>query len=658
VRFARWIDHLPPWLAWGAVISTGIYAPFELVFMALPLLAAALVEWRRWTLGRWRRIFEVWALVELVGLLGARIGLVPTVIHMLFMLSGIRLALPREMPQRRQILLMGFLIWLTTAISSLEMGFFFWTLAWLAGAILVLLQQSWEGSAGHHRALPAPPPYFRILRWSLATLALAALFFVMLPRLSLGLRAFPWGVAGLTASRAGMSDLVDLGGGTSIQPNNEVVLRILPPKELPRSEWERWGRSLELLRGLALERADGLSWKPGTGSWTPPRQPAGELRGKPGVLEFDYFIAPSPQGILPLPYGSMALDPLPGMPLRSGFGGSLRWMFPTRRSISVHAYCDPAVPFLDPLPPGQRQRELLETSPETSCADRWSRQVVPEDASPRILASRLGERLQSFSYTLENPSGTAENPLEDFLERSQAGHCEYFAVALATMLRQRGVPARVVNGYRLGPWISEGGYWLVTQNEAHAWVEYYDRETRSWQVEDPTPSAPPNALTQETYFASLQRWMDTLRYKWDRHVVRFSDEDQISGMEWMRDKAAALSDLRPGARSLWIGVLLALGVALVWVWRWFPETRSDRSGTMGILALRPLLRTTRRHLEPFQGETSRVWLLRLATLRPERTIQLRKLADEVDAEAYGDQKPGQAAELAKSEAKAWKAIKN
>ena len=145
----------------------------------------------------------------------------------------------------------------------------------------------------------------------------------------------------------------------------------------------------------------------------------------------------------------------------------------------------------------------------------------------------LERALRQFRYTLDNPSGQAANPLEDFLERTQAGHCEYFASAMALMLRARGVPARVVNGFRLGPWIPEGGYFRVSQDQAHSWVEYWDQGR--WHVADPTPAgAGQGPRGRPLGLGILTRWLDTLRYHWDRHVVRFSDQDQVAGLSWLQ----------------------------------------------------------------------------------------------------------------------------
>ena len=80
MRYARWLDHLPPWLAWASLVSTGVYELPEMAFMAVPLLLALGVEAMRWELRGWRRAMELVAVGALVLMVFARIGLVPTII--------------------------------------------------------------------------------------------------------------------------------------------------------------------------------------------------------------------------------------------------------------------------------------------------------------------------------------------------------------------------------------------------------------------------------------------------------------------------------------------------------------------------------------------------------------------------------------------------
>ncbi len=663
MSIARWIDHIPPWLAFGAVASTGVYEPMELVFMTLPLLFAALAEGRRWELGTWRRYMEALAVLALLGLLGARIGLIPTVIQVLFLLCGIRLALPRELPQKRQLLLMGFLIWITTALSTFELDFLIWSALWVCGTAMVLLQQAWEASANLRRGMIQPAPHLRILGWSLSTFLLAAFFFVSLPRVTLGLRTFPWGVAGLTAPRAGLSDTLDLGNREALAPNGDVVLRIIPPEGLAPEAWEHYAQSLELLKGITLETMNGLKWQalantppPSTFNAEPSQFQTSRSDGRRMFLEC--FVAPGPMGLLSLPYGRIGLIPPPSMPIRLGVGGSLRWRFPSRRPVPLRLLVEPGQPFAERAPKGRRLALLTTSAPGMESVNRWSRRTVPGNPPSRNLAEQLTAALGTFRYTLDNPSGKAANPLEDFLENTHAGHCEYFASALAVMLRYRGVPARVVNGYRLGPWIPEGGYWLVTQNEAHSWVEYFDNEGQAWRVADPTPPAPPAALDAATLMAAFQRWTDAIRFRWDRNVVRFSDEDQQAGLEWLTERSASLPDWTFNRR--WVFVALAAGIAIVlsrlrkrlWASRQEFRITANRK----LKALKPLLRKTRTLAQPHPGETARSWILRLSLLHPERRRELGLLADEVDAVIYGTKSAENLPRMAREEARAWNRV--
>lgn len=73
-----------------------------------------------------------------------------------------------------------------------------------------------------------------------------------------------------------------------------------------------------------------------------------------------------------------------------------------------------------------------------------------------------------------------------FLTESDRGYCVHFASAAAVLLRCLGVPARYVTGYMVK---AQGSGWTaVTENDAHAWVEYFDDSLASWRILEPTPS--------------------------------------------------------------------------------------------------------------------------------------------------------------------------
>ena len=112
-----------------------------------------------------------------------------------------------------------------------------------------------------------------------------------------------------------------------------------------------------------------------------------------------------------------------------------------------------------------------------------------------------------FKYSLRNtaPVDKQADPIVDFLLNKKKGHCEYYASALAMLLRSMNIPARLVSGYRPSEYNEIGGYFPVQQKHAHVWVEAYftvDELKQSYMSEmipegittglwirlDPTPS--------------------------------------------------------------------------------------------------------------------------------------------------------------------------
>ena len=663
MRHVRWLDHLPLWAVYGAVARTGIYEPWELGFMALPLALAAFVEFQRADISRWRLPLELavlgWAAFDLL----AHAGWFGQLVRLLFLLCGLRLALPHLLPQRRQLLLMGFLLFLTTAVSSAEAEFFAWTLVWMAASTLCLLQLAWEQPAALRPGPSARAPFRLVPLWTGGAVLLAAGFFLALPRLNAGWRPFTTFGAALGRLQAGLSDQVDLGLQGPISENHQVVMRVVPPSGLKASERDALAERLAYLRGIVLERVEGQRWEPGPMAPDPYLDLGVQQEGialHPGT-HLELFLNPTPRGLVPLPYGTtFAATPF-SLRLRRSEGDSYRLPFPPTRGVPIEVVTSfartlppDAVPIQDwSRPEGRRLSELLELRPEHEAARRASLAWAPGILKAHALAATLSAHLQTFTYTLDNPCASAPNPLQDFLDRTKAGHCEYFASALALMLRARGVPARVVNGYRLGPWVPEGGYWLVTQDEAHSWTEYWDDESRAWRVADGTPAFAPGLASD--WKENWNRFSDAIAFKWDRYVVRFSGDDQAEGLNSLQGMAQGWhwSWKRPSPLAAGAAILLGLAWA---AWRFWPRRKLSNAlaEPKGSRALAPLVRRARRLAPPEQGETARAWLTRLARLRPERAGSLKDLMEAVDLALYGGGRESVLRSLVRAEAKAWK----
>jgi hypothetical protein len=100
------------------------------------------------------------------------------------------------------------------------------------------------------------------------------------------------------------------------------------------------------------------------------------------------------------------------------------------------------------------------------------------------------ERYLAQGYTYNEHPPRSAYPLYTFLFSSHRGYCQQFAGAMALLLRMGGVPARVVVGFTHGRFDSKSRQWLVTDFDAHAWVEAWFPHY-GWVTYDPTPAADP-----------------------------------------------------------------------------------------------------------------------------------------------------------------------
>ncbi len=142
-------------------------------------------------------------------------------------------------------------------------------------------------------------------------------------------------------------------------------------------------------------------------------------------------------------------------------------------------------------------RELREVDapaaqPSMAAEDQWLERYLqlPDSFSPRVAAlaaqvmaaettmydkvKTLERFLRDFEYDEDIPAPLPdEDPLEYFLFDIQRGYCDYYASAMATMLRSQGIPARTASGYAEGTYDPETDTYLLTERDAHTWVEVY-----------------------------------------------------------------------------------------------------------------------------------------------------------------------------------------
>ncbi|HUQ42415.1 MAG TPA: transglutaminaseTgpA domain-containing protein [Candidatus Limnocylindrales bacterium] len=138
----------------------------------------------------------------------------------------------------------------------------------------------------------------------------------------------------------------------------------------------------------------------------------------------------------------------------------------------------------------QKYLQLPSTLPQR--VRELARKVAGNQTDPYDIAETIESYLRvTYHYAPQvkaPPPG--RDPVDYFLFDLKEDFCEYFASAMAVMMRDLGVPARVVEGYTTGSLDPNTGKYVVKELDAHAWVEVYF-PTYGWVEFEPTPSQPP-----------------------------------------------------------------------------------------------------------------------------------------------------------------------
>lgn len=346
----------------------------------------------------------------------------------------------------------------------------------------------------------------------LASLPLMALFFPLLPRTQMPLWNF---LAAPAARSSGLSDTVEPGKSPDLSDSRVPAFRA----EMPRQPQQRlyW-------RTTVFNRAERNRW----------------VRAGVPTEELVYAGPRISQTIYPEPGSSRTLPALDA----PAFTSQPR----SRRSYDGI--------FERQTQSGRRLAYTAESQPSGIIAVRGSINrsfylKLPEDLSPRIhnlgiavrsQASSDSGRLERIETYFRNGGfrysrhglPTGERALETFLFETRQGHCEFFASSFALLLRSAGIPARVVGGYLGGDYSELGGYYLVSEDMAHVWVEAF-LEGKGWVRIDPSGYAQnADAVWSVARQPGLKRrvrlLLDSLDHSWNRTVITYDFERQADAV--------------------------------------------------------------------------------------------------------------------------------
>lgn len=364
---------------------------------------------------------------------------------------------------------------------------------------------------------------------ALPIFAMTAVIFVAFPRIGLGLLTVRSTRGGQVA---GLGDQVDLSGHGTIRDDPTIVLRIEPPdlgNDPPVYQTFR-------LRGAAFDTYDGHVWTRHPATRVPVQREGAFYslqRGRWAVagLHRPYRVvldALEPPVVL-LPAGAVSLRIEPrieaGVPrypeLTIDPAGEVRYTATDDLGLVYTAFVEPedVEGKSERIPPSALARYLT-LPPVSPRLIALAHELTDREPTVTAKARAVESYLSRFRYTLTLESGSAERPIEDFLFRTRAGHCEYFSTAMAVLLRAVGVPTRNVTGFLGGTYNRYGRFYAIRQGDAHSWVEVYD-PYRGWMTFDPTPASRESSAGRAGLLVELDAFVEAMRVRWRRYIVGF-----------------------------------------------------------------------------------------------------------------------------------------
>lgn len=508
------------------------------------------------------------------------------IIEFLILLQALKLLCRKRMRDVMQIYALSFFQFIAGTVITVNFTFSAAFVVYMAVAVCAVIVFEMRRSALESDApaaddprLVTPPFLGTAFLLSVCILLTSVLIFVSVPRLRGSY--FSSGLLSAGELRSGFSDEVRLGrvGEIKLDGSPVMMVRVLGRdiSDVPYPLY--W-------RGVALDEFDGVSWR------------SGDLSGK--------TYRPDSEGELVV--GSPAADPKDMLgqeiitePIDTDvlFSANVPVTFSSVPGGRVSALND-SYSLTDRMSYRIKYRALSNIHTPSPRELRSDRSTDDEDMEAYLQLPRLSDRvrdlalnitsiednrydkalsvkrylLTNYSYTRTLERGATEYPIEEFLFDRKEGHCEYFATAMVVLLREAGVPSRIVNGFVGGTPNGHGNFYLVRESDAHSWVEVYF-PGHGWVSFDPTPEG--RDTPQDGFLAAAASYIDYLRFRWNRYVIDFSERDQMrllaeAGDKW-RFKGKTL--LRgQDVRSL-LDKRAATAAVVVLLFIWFASSRPD-----------------------------------------------------------------------------------
>jgi protein-glutamine gamma-glutamyltransferase len=489
-------------------------------------------------------------------------------VHFLLFVTVVRLYSAATDRDAIFLAMLSFAAILASAIFTVDPNFFFLFVVYLLFGVATFLGlEIRRGARGAvfppvHAEPSREQRFYRAMSLAAVSVTAGAIFFGSLlffffPRFSAGYFAR----TGFQPSlMTGFTESMELGRIGEIKKDNSVVMRVKTgsPVNYPLLRW----------RGIALSTFDGRRWYSEGNArelhyaerdgWIPL---GSDLDIKVPVAAEVQFI------VLLQPLASDVLfAPAQVMKLRGNFSGDAGTYYGAARRSTLGvdfagAVFNPGRNYSQIRYEGVSLLPMERPAKARTAGTEYPEDIqslylqLPEKLDPRIplLAQKITAAAgnpfdksvilesylrRNFGYTLNLAGKPGADPLAQFLFVTKAGHCEYFATAMAVMLRTLGIPSREVNGFLPGEFNDLAGDYIVRASDAHSWVEAYFPGS-GWITFDPTP---PADASKGGLFSRLNLYLDWMQLNWNEWVVNYDFAHQMLMAKNVRQNSTDYSE--------------------------------------------------------------------------------------------------------------------
>ncbi|MDP9992932.1 transglutaminase-like putative cysteine protease [Variovorax boronicumulans] len=370
-----------------------------------------------------------------------------------------------------------------------------------------------------------------------------------------------WGTpSDAMAGRMGLSNTMRVGTIAELALDDSIAARIkfdenrVPPQ------------SQLYFRGPVLGQFDGREWS-ALPAWARGGQGAANLRVTGEPVRYEVTLEPSNRPWLLTLDAAQKAPEAPGLEVMGT--PDLQWLS-NRPVTDLLRYRAESYPQFQSGPVrrmgGQLQAYLAlppGTNPRTAAlaAEMRNDPALAGAAAPALVQAALRRlRTGGYTYTLE-PGVYGNDTADEFWFDRKEGFCEHIASAFVVLMRNLGIPSRIVTGYQGGELNSIDNYWVVRQRDAHAWAEVW-QEGSGWVRVDPTASVAPGRIGQlqrlvpqpglfagafgamsPTLVQNLRAAWEAVNNGWNQWVLSYTQSRQLNLLKNLGFDAPSLEDL-------------------------------------------------------------------------------------------------------------------